>query len=76
MQKITYKTGRTYDAEQVLEIEIEQDVKDEFETRAVVATFVDSSRRISGRVSAIVFGSDSVGAAVLAEYDFGRYTAI
>jgi len=72
---IHYSTGRTYDAPQVLEIEIETRKEDEFGLEEITATFKDQSRHIAGRVTAIVF-PDGVGAAVLTEYDAGRYQAI
>jgi hypothetical protein len=76
MQKITYKTGRTYDAEQVLTIEIKQDIEDEFGMRDIVATFTDPSRCISGRVEIVVFDSSDIGKAVLSSYDSGNYATI
>jgi hypothetical protein len=72
---IKYSTGRTYDGPQVLEIEIENRQTDEFGLEEITATFRDSSRHIAGRVTAIVF-NDGIGAAVLTEYDAGRYQAI
>jgi hypothetical protein len=72
---ITYATGRTYDEPQVLEIEIETRKEDEFGLEEITATFNDKSRHIAGRVTAIVF-PDGIGAAVLTEYDAGRYQAI
>ena len=72
---IHYATGRTYDAPQVLEIEIENRKEDEFGLEEITATFRDQSRHIAGRVTAIVF-NDGIGAAVLTEYDAGRYQAI
>lgn len=75
MNTITYKTGRTYDTEQVLEITIETRAEDEFGLEDVVATFKDKSRHIQGRVRVVVF-NDGIGAAVLNAYDAGRYEAI
>lgn len=72
---IKYATGRTYDSPQVLEIEIETRKEDEFGLEEITATFTDKSRHIAGRVTAIVF-PDGIGAAVLTEYDAGRYQAI
>ena len=73
--QLTYTTGRTYDTPQVLEITIETRKQDEYGLEEITATFRDQSRRIAGRVNALVF-QDGIGAAVLAEYDAGRYTAI
>lgn len=73
--QLTYTTGRTYDAPQVLEITIETRKQDEYGLEEITATFRDQSRHIAGRVNALVF-QDGIGAAVLAEYDAGRYTAI
>ena len=72
---IKYPTGRTYDAPQVLEIEIETRKEDDFGLEEITATFRDQSRHIAGRVTALVF-PDGIGPAVLTEYDAGRYTAI
>jgi hypothetical protein len=72
---IKYATGRTYDSPQVLEIEIETRKQDEYGLEEITATFKDQSRHIAGRVTATVF-PDGIGAAVLTEYDAGRYTAI
>lgn len=72
---IQYATGRIYDEPQVLEIEIETRKEDEFGLEEITATFRDQSRHIAGRVTAIVF-PDGIGAAVLTEYDAGRYQAI
>lgn len=72
---ITYPTGRTYDEPQVLEIEIEARTTDEYGLEEITATFKDQSRHIAGRVTAILF-NDGIGAAVLTEYDAGRYQAI
>ena len=73
--QLTYTTGRTYDAPQVLEITIETRKQDEYGLEEITATFRDQSRHISGRVNALVF-PDGIGPAVLAEYDAGRYQAI
>lgn len=72
---IQYTTGRTYDGPQILEIEIENRQTDEYGLEEITATFRDQSRHIAGRVTAIVF-NDGIGAAVLTEYDAGRYQAI
>lgn len=75
MKTITYETGRTYDAKQVLLIDIESESVDEFGIREIVATFKDDSRHIKGRVNTLVF-NDGVGASVLSAYDAGRYESI
>lgn len=74
MQKLTFATGRTYDAPQVLEITVEQLARDEFGICDLVATFTDASRHIKGRVQTIAF--DSIGKAVLDAYDAGAYQPI
>jgi hypothetical protein len=76
MQTITHKTGRTYNGAQVLQITVEQATQDDLMLTDIVATFADASRGITGRVKATVWASDSIGDAVLAEYDAGRYTTI
>lgn len=73
---IQFKTGRTYDTKQVLEITIEQDQEDEYGLQNVTATFTDASRHIAGRVQTVVFPTESIGEAVLKEYDAGRYVII
>lgn len=72
---ITYQTGRTYDGEQVLQISVESESVDEYGLTEVVATFVDQSRHIKGRVNTIIF-NDGIGAAVLSAYDAGRYESL
>lgn len=72
---IQYATGRTYDTEQVLMINIESESTDDFGLLEIVATFTDDSRHIKGRVNTIVF-NDGIGAAVLAAYDAGQYQPI
>lgn len=80
MKTIQYETGRDYGAPQVLEITFPAVTMDSFDAAFVdvTARFVDAVRGISGTVN--VFGSDanenSIGRAVLAEYDAGRYQAI
>jgi hypothetical protein len=76
MQKITYKTGRVYGSEQVLEIDVQENIEDDLGIYDIVATFVDSSRGISGRVETVVSNLADIGRAVLNAYDAGRYTTI
>lgn len=73
MNTVNYTTGRNYGTKQVLSITFEttQDwIAD------VPATFVDAARGI--RASVTVLGVEAtpngIGAAVLREYDAGRYT--
>lgn len=74
-KQLTYSTGRTYDAPQVLEIELLSHSKDEFNFVTGSALFVDQSRHIAARVDFVSFGdSDAdIGRAVLAAYDSGEY---
>lgn len=74
-QKIEHNTGRTYDGQQILVIEVESRSADEFGLEEITATFKDQSRHIAGRVTAVLF-NEGIGAAVLTEYDAGRYQAI
>lgn len=80
MKTVSYNTGRDYGAPQVLEITFPEITCDAFDAAFidVEAHFFDAARRISGRVK--VFGNDanenSIGRAVLAEYDAGRYQPI
>jgi hypothetical protein len=80
MQTISYETGRDYGAPQVLEITFPAITCDLFDAAFVDVhvQFVDAARGISGAVK--VFGNDanenSIGRAVLTEYDAGRYQAI
>ena len=78
MQKLTYKTGRTYDTPQVLEIEILASQTDEFGFIDGKALFVDRSRHIAGTVDFFsLSGSDAdIGAGVLRAYDTGEYGAL
>jgi hypothetical protein len=75
MKTISFPTGRTYDAPQILQITIESESTDEFGLQNVIATFNDASRHIKGRVEVIVF-NDGIGQAVLESYDQGRYEII
>lgn len=71
-----YATGRTYDTPQILHITIESQSTDEFGLIDITATFVDASRHISGRVNTVMLPHESIGAAVLAAYDYGKYSTI
>lgn len=74
-----FPTGRTYDTEQVLEIEVtELSEKDDFGFQNFKATFKDASRHIEGKVESLtVDGSEKdIGRAVLACYDMGLYAAV
>ena len=72
---LSYATGRTYDAPQVLEIELLSHDKDEFSFITGSALFVDRSRHIAARVDFISHGDADadIGRAVLAAYDSGDY---
>lgn len=74
---LTYSTGRTYDAPQVLEIELLSHDRDEFGILTGSALFVDRSRHIAARVDFVSFGDtdDQIGRAVTAAYDGGNYYA-
>lgn len=73
---LQHHTGRFYGpTEQVLDITIESMSTDEFGFTAFVATFIDASRGISGRVSSLAIDRD-IGGAVLACYDAGKYELI
>lgn len=72
---IHYSTGRTYDKPQCLAIDAPAAPADPIAN--VRVTFVDASRGISGAVTlmACELGCD-IGAAVLREYDAGRYSSV
>ena len=80
---LQYPTGRTYDAPQVLDIELLSHAADEellsyaaeFNFLTGSALFVDRSRHIAGRVDFIASGNSDadIGRAVLAAYDSGDY---
>lgn len=76
--KLTHATGRTYDAPQVLEIEVLDSETDEFGFVFGKALFVDRSRHIAG--TADFFARDNtaaaIGAGVLRTYDTGEYSAL
>jgi hypothetical protein len=76
MNTIEHATGRTYDAPQVLQITIEQQSADEWGIVDFTATFIDTSRHISGRVQSIAFAPDRIGQSVLAAYDAGNYSPL
>jgi hypothetical protein len=76
MRNISFSTGRTYDADQVLEITVLDDLEDEFGLRDVSATFVDASRHIKGKLDVVVFLDETIGEAVLKAYDAGNYQSI
>ena len=76
MEVINFKTGRTYDTAQVLKITVLADHIGESGLRDVIATFIDASRHIDGRVELALFEGESIGKAVLEAYDAGRYTSI
>ena len=74
---LNYPTGRTYDAPQVLEIELLNLTEDEWGNLTGSALFVDHSRHIAARVDFVSFGNsdNDIGRAVLAAYDSGDYYA-
>ncbi len=76
-RQLNYPTGRTYDAPQVLEIELLSHSKDEFNFVTGSALFVDRSRHIAARVDFMSFGDSNadIGRAVLEAYDSGHYYA-
>ena len=72
-----YATGRDYGAPQVLTINAPQLPDDSIAD--VRVTFADAARNISGVVNLMAFECctvDAMGAAVLREYDAGRYDQI
>ena len=72
---LNYPTGRTYDAPQVLEIELLNLTEDEWGNLTGSALFVDHSRHIAARVDFFTLSeSDAdIGRAVLSAYDSGEY---
>jgi hypothetical protein len=76
MTQLTYTTGRHYGTAQVLALTVLSCDVDEFGDATV--RFDDSSRSISGTVRIFAMEAQGyprdVGAAVLREYDAGRYT--
>jgi len=74
-RNLTYSTGRTYDAPQILEIELLSHDMDEFNFLTGSALFLDRSRHIAARVDFVAFGNSDadIGRAVLAAYDAGEY---
>jgi Flp pilus assembly protein CpaB len=77
MTYLEFTTGRTYDAQQVLQITVEEQGTDEWGIGEVTATFYDASRRVSGRViKTPVFAGESIGQAILSAYDHGNYQTI
>ena len=75
---ITFNTGRTYDAPQILQIDILESATDDFGFVSGKATFVDHSRYIAGTVDYfLAFGhkDSDIGEAILSAYDAGAYKA-
>jgi hypothetical protein len=75
MRKIEYPTGRTYDAPQVLKIEVLNSKTDESGWVDGLALFIDHSRYIAATVF-FVSPEDTdkeIGKAVLFGYDRGDY---
>lgn len=73
----TYSTGRDYGAPQVLVIDAPTIPDDPIAD--VRVTFADAARNISGAVDVMAcecWTTSSMGAAVLREYDAGRYAQI
>lgn len=77
MTQTKFATNRNYGAPQILTIEftpIDDDTDAQMDFHSV--SFIDAVRNISGKVK--IFGMDCnivfIGAAVLREYDAGRYT--
>jgi hypothetical protein len=73
MNTISYSTGRDYGTAQILVISFKPT---EDLIADVLASFVDTARGISGTVTVLGFDTlpGAIGAAVLREYDAGRYT--
>ena len=72
-----FRTGRVYDAPQILTITVENKTTDEFGLIDMTAKFVDSSRHISGRVDIVLMNErELIGEAVLAAYDAGCYSPL
>lgn len=76
MQTIKYQTGRDYGAPQVLEITIPALPADELAD--VDVSFIDDARGIVGVVTLMALQANhrEIGAAVLREYDAGRYSSV
>jgi hypothetical protein len=74
--QLEHATGRIYDAPQVLQITVIQQITDEWGIVDFAATFTDKSRHISGKVETIAFAPDRIGPAVLAAYDAGQYSPL
>lgn len=75
MQTIKYQTGRIYNGAQILVINVPPAPADELSD--VTVQFADESRGITGAVTVMGLELDSsfsLRAAVLREYDAGRYT--
>lgn len=78
MRKLTYATGRVYDAPQVLEIEILQSKTDDFGFIDGKALFVDRARHIAATVDFFSLSDSAadIGAGILRAYDTGDYSAL
>lgn len=72
---IQFFTGRDYGAPQVLEITVPALPADELAN--VDVSFIDDARGIVGVVTLMAFElQGNIGAAVLREYDAGRYSSV
>lgn len=77
---ITFKTGRTYNGPQVLEIVVAPlEAADEFGFYPAKVLFMDASRGISGTFVTMMRAEESAkdtGRHVLTMYNEGRYTLV
>ena len=73
---IKFSTGRVYDEPQILDITVENESVDDLGIIEFTATFVDTSRHISGKVDAIALKESDIGKAVLLAYDAGQYQIV
>ena len=75
MSPFSFKTGRNYGTEQIIEVTAVESNPDQEQYDALYS-FTDASRNISGKVLLFGFEQNSkrdIQEAILREYDAGRY---
>jgi len=78
LKNMTYRTGRTYNGPQILEIELLDSRVDCFGFIDAEVIFTDASRGIKAKATAMVIGDDpsDLGPAVMHAYDNGAYQTV
>ena len=74
----SFATGRNYGRPQIIKMEFQAPAPDADPFDNVDVVFTDASRGIAGKVRVFVLDItyDTIGFAVMDEYDFGRYEPV